>query len=74
MLCGSCIQPKKQFKVQTRSSLLNCALRDDEALYWNSAGHYEAVAVGRGHLCFYILHKVEIWSGVTDALRTDFER
>ena len=40
-------------------------------------GHYEAVAVGtwwywvsRGHLCLYILHKVEIWTGVTIALQT----
>ena len=31
---------------QTRSSWLNCALRDDEALYWVSLGHYEVVAVG----------------------------
>ena len=30
---------------QTRSSWLNCALRDDEAVYWVSIGHYEAVAV-----------------------------
>ena len=30
----------------TRSSWLNCALRDDEAVYWVSLGHYEAVAVG----------------------------
>ena len=30
----------------TRSSWLNCALRDDEAVYWFSVGHYEAVAVG----------------------------
>ena len=30
----------------TRSSWLNCALRDDEAVYWASIGHYEAVAVG----------------------------
>ena len=62
----------------TRSSWLNYALRDDEAVYWVSIGHYEAVAVGnwwywvsRGHLCLYILHKVEIWTGATDALRTD---
>ena len=61
----------------TRSSWLNCALRDDEAVYWVSIGHYEAVAVGnwwywvsRGHLCLYILHKVEIWTGVTDAWLT----
>jgi len=60
---------------KTRSSWLNCALRDDEAVYWVSIGHYEAVAVGnwwywvsRGHSCLYILHKVEIWTGVTDAL------
>ena len=63
---------------KTRSSWLNCALRDDEAVYWVSIGHYEAVAVGnwwywvsRGHLCLYILHKVEIWTGVTDAWLTD---
>ena len=31
---------------KTRSSWLNCALRDDEAVYWVSIGHYEAVAVG----------------------------
>ena len=35
---------REQFK--TRSSWLNCALRDDEAVYWVSIGHYEAVAVG----------------------------
>ena len=60
----------------TRSSWLNCALRDDKALYWVSIGHHEAAAVGnwwycRGHLCLYILHKVEIWTGVTDAWLTD---
>ena len=33
-------------KLETRSSWLNCALRDDEAVYWVSIGHYEAVAVG----------------------------
>ena len=61
---------KKETK--TRSSWLNCALRDDEVLYWVSIGHYEAVAVGnlwywvsRGHLCLYVLNKVVIWSGVT---------
>ena len=32
--------------ISTRSSWLNCALRDDEAVYWVSIGHYEAVAVG----------------------------
>ena len=59
---------------ETRSSWVNCALRDEEAVYWVSIGHYKAVAVGtwwywvsRGHLCLYILHKVEIWSGVPDA-------
>ena len=31
---------------KTRSSWLNCALRDDEAVYWVSIGHYESVAVG----------------------------
>ena len=33
-------------KYETRSSWLNCALRDDEAVYWVSIGNYEAVAVG----------------------------
>ena len=28
--------------IETRSSWLNCALRDDEAVYWVSIGHYEA--------------------------------
>ena len=32
--------------MNTRSSWLNCALRDDEAVYWFSIGHYKAVAVG----------------------------
>ena len=32
-------------QVNTRSSWLNCALRDDEAVYCVSIGHYEAVAV-----------------------------
>ena len=69
-----------KYQWETRSSWLNCALRDnDEAVYWVSLGHYEAVAVGnwwywfsRGHLCLYILHKVEIWKGVThpDGLTT----
>ena len=65
---------------KTRSSWLNCALRDDEAVYWISIGHCEAVTIGnwwywvrRGHLCLYILHKVEIWTGVTNALRTDWQ-
>ena len=29
--------------VKTRSSWLNCAFRDDEAVYWVSIGHYEVV-------------------------------
>ena len=29
--------------METRSSWLNCALRDDEAVYWVSIGHYEVV-------------------------------
>ena len=40
---------KQQYKdksVLTRSSWFNCALRDDEALYWVIIGHYEAVEVG----------------------------
>ena len=32
--------------VRTRSSWLNCALRDDGAVYWVSVGNYEAVADG----------------------------
>ena len=62
----------------TRSSWLNCALWDDEAVYWVSIGHSKVVAVGnwwywvsRGYSCLYILHKMEIWLGVTDAWRTD---
>ena len=68
-----------RFYIGTRSSWLNCALRDDEAVHWISIGHYEAVAVGnwwycvsRGHLCLYILQKVEIWKGVTHASLTDW--
>ena len=38
------VSGKKREK--TRSSWLNCALRDDEAVNWASIGHYEAVAVG----------------------------
>ena len=70
-----------QLKIKiTRSSWLNCALRDDEAVYWVSIGHYEAVAVGnwwhwvsRGHFCLYTLHKVQIWKGVTNARQTTLE-
>ena len=37
----------RKFNIRTtRSSWFNCALRDDEAVYWVSIGHYEAVAVG----------------------------
>ena len=64
---------------KTRSSWFNCALRDDEAVCWVSIGYCEALAVGnwwylvsRGHLCLYILHKVEIWKGVTHAWQTDW--
>ena len=45
-----------------------------------SIGHYEAVAVGnwwywvsRGHLYLYILHRLEIWTGVTDGWLTDWQ-
>ena len=48
----------------TRSSWLNCALRDDEAVYWVSIGHYESVAVdnwfywaSRGHLCLLYIER-----------------
>ena len=37
----------RTLKSDARSSWLNCALRD-EAVYWVSIGHYEAVAVGNG--------------------------
>ena len=37
------IPPILIFKV---FSWLNCALRDDEAVYWVIIGHYEAVEVG----------------------------
>ena len=53
--------PLHQYNEITRSSWLNCALLDDEAVYWVSIEHYEAVAVGnwwywvsRGHLCLFI--------------------
>ena len=36
----------KTHMLKTRSSLLNCALRDDEAVYPVSIGHFEAVAFG----------------------------
>ena len=38
-------QLKSRYIDRTRSSWLNCALRDDEGVYWVSIGHYEAVAV-----------------------------
>ena len=31
--------------IGTRSSWFNCALRDDESVYWVSIEHYEAVAL-----------------------------
>ena len=69
-----------QVTMTTRSSWLNCALRDDEAVYWVSLGHSEASAVGnwwywvsKGHACLYILHKVEIWAGVTHVWQTDWQ-
>ena len=49
----------------TRSSWLNCALRGHEADNWCDW-------VSIGHLCLYILNKVEIWTGVTDAWLTDW--
>ena len=35
-----------KIQIETRSSWLNCSLRDDEAVYWVSIAHYRAVAVG----------------------------
>ena len=37
---------KCEIKRKTRSSWLNCALRDDEPVYCVSIGHYEAGTVG----------------------------
>ena len=37
---------KEKLKKTTRSVWFNSALRGDEAVYWVSIGHYEAVAVG----------------------------
>ena len=37
---------EKEKEENTRSSWLNCALRDHEAVNWASIGHYEATAVG----------------------------
>ena len=34
------------FQIETSSSWLNWALRDDEAVYWVRKGHLEAVADG----------------------------
>ena len=60
-------QPDLNTNTQTRSIWLNCALRDDEAVYLDSIRHYEALAIGtwwywvsRGHLCLYILNKVDV--------------
>ena len=44
--CHIVFQDDNKVQRQTRSSWLNCALRDGEAVYWVSIGHYEAVAVG----------------------------
>ena len=43
---GSDSTQTKEKTIITRSSWLNCALRDDESVYWVSIGYYEAVAVG----------------------------
>ena len=73
----NCHQQTNEKWFNYRSSWINCALQNDEDVYWVSIGHYEAVAVGdwwywvsRGHLCLYILNNVKIWTGVTDALLT----
>ena len=36
------ILTENTMSITTRSSWLNCALRDDEAVYWVSIGYYEA--------------------------------
>ena len=40
------LQYEMKILKNTRSIWLNCAIRDDEAVYLVSIGHYEAVAVG----------------------------
>ena len=35
-----------EIEEETRSSWLNCALRDDEAVHWVSIGYCEALAIG----------------------------
>ena len=42
--CEILVASQKVYKI--RSSWLNCALRDNEAVYWVIIGHYKAVAVG----------------------------
>ena len=49
-------------------------------MFWVIIGHYEAVVFGnwwywvsRGHVCLYILNKVEIWTCVTDAWLTHWK-
>ena len=49
----------RMIQISTRSSWLNCGLRDDEAEYWVSIGNWW-YWVNRGHLSHYILNKVEI--------------
>ena len=75
--CKDKVTKSISFKVDTRSSWLNYALRDNEAVFWVSIRLYEAMAVGnwwywvsRGHLCLYILQKVGIWKGVMHAWLT----
>ena len=38
---GNTLRGKNEFSVKTRSSWVNCALRDDEAVYCVSIGHFE---------------------------------
>ena len=78
------LQPRKE---HGNLDWLNCALRVDEAIYWIGIGHQWLVLGGTesvwggnwcywvsgGHWCLYILNKVEIWSGVTNALPTDWQ-
>ena len=44
--------------IQIRSSWLNCALLDGDAVYWVSTGHYEAVAVGSSWLTDSFTHRL----------------
>ena len=66
------------FDNKTRSSWLNCALRDDEAVYWVSLGHSEASAVGSVEGIYAFIYctkwRSEQVSRMSDRLTDNFER